>query len=203
MLSFPKSCSIASLPKIFARTLVVDHHRQTFVVANHPVEDHRQYRKTFVVAANHPVEDRRYRQTFVAANFAKDRNLKNFLEANPVEYHHHRKISVEQNSTKDHHRRYLFLPVIREDNHLCQSSVGLASLLTEDHLCKIFVEDRPNPIKVLSAGQALLLEFPKELEFFHRHQKVWCGIPLGRVLGVVRCLPPPSICVAFSRTRLI
>jgi hypothetical protein len=61
MVSIPKG-SIASFPKNFATTLLVDHHRRTFVVMK-PVEDRR--RKTSVAAK--PLEDRR-RKTSVVVN---------------------------------------------------------------------------------------------------------------------------------------
>jgi hypothetical protein len=193
VVNFPKRFN-ASLHKNFAMTLRVDHHRrQNFVAAN-------------------PVEDLR-RKTSVAVNSTEDHHRKTFVEANQGE-NRHRQSSLEANLTKDHHHRYrynlflpVFLPMIPED-HLSKSSV--ASILTEDYLCKIFVaanppEDHPNPKEALSMAPLLV---PKELATSHRHQKVWFGIPLGRevevvcpLLAEVGCLPL-STCVAFSPTRL-
>jgi hypothetical protein len=97
------------------------------------------------------------------------------------------------------------MPMIPE-HHLCKSSA--ASILTEDYLYKSFVaanlpEDCPNPKEVLSMAPLLV---PKELATSHSIQKVWFGIPLGRVVEVgcplpvgVGC-PPPSTYVAFSPT---
>jgi hypothetical protein len=97
MVSIPKG-SIASLPKNFVTTLLVDHHRRTFVVTK-PVED--RHHQTSVAAKL--VGDHR-RKTSVVVNSTEDHHRKHFVEANPIEDHHH-KSSVEANSTKDHHHR--------------------------------------------------------------------------------------------------